>query len=530
MNFKSIRTPLMLLIVFVSFVPLAAVGVVVYFQMVSMQKIAERESAALAYADLDHVLTGVVGMAEAQREVLPDSKDGTADLKKHVTDILVGKTGYVYVLDSAGRYVISQGGKRDGELILDAVDADGRPFIRDIIAKARTLKSGEIGEDRYPWKNPGDPVAREKIVRIGYYAPWDWIIGVGSYVDEFNAAAMRIEESRLQSTMVISAVLFAALAAAAVGSILFTRSFVRRIDVSSSLMARLAKGDLRFDGSTIDVSRRDEIGTLSRAAKEMTEKLTEVVSAVTYAAADVASGSGQLSSSAQLLSQGSTEQAASGEEVSASMEEMAASVRQNADNALATESIALKAAADADRGGAAVGETVTAMKEISQRIGIIEEIARQTNLLALNAAIEAARAGESGKGFAVVASEVRKLAERSQKAAAEITDISRESVAIAERAGSIIQGITPDIRKTADLVQEISSASKEQTSGVEQINQALLQLDQVVQGNASASEELASMSEELAGRADSLRNTVAFFKIDAGTGGNAGSRDTLLLK
>jgi methyl-accepting chemotaxis protein len=215
------------------------------------------------------------------------------------------------------------------------------------------------------------------------------------------------------------------------------------------------------------------------------------------------------------MSQGTTEQAASTEEASSSIEEMNATIKQNADNAMQTEKIALKSATDAQESGKAVSQTVSAMKDIAQKISIIEEIARQTNLLALNAAIEAARAGEHGKGFAVVASEVRKLAERSQAAAGEISQLSSSSVHIAEQAGQMLAKLVPDIQKTAELVQEITASSKEQSSGADQINGAVQQLNQVVQQNAGAAEEMSSTAEELASQADQLQATISFFKVDS---------------
>jgi methyl-accepting chemotaxis protein len=196
---------------------------------------------------------------------------------------------------------------------------------------------------------------------------------------------------------------------------------------------------------------------------------------------------------------------------------MAANIRQNADNATQTEKIAMQSSKDADQGGQAVTETVTAMKQIAEKISIIEEIARQTDLLALNAAIEAARAGEHGKGFAVVASEVRKLAERSQLAAGEIGKLSSSSVEVAEKAGAMLTRMVPDIQKTAELVQEISAASNEQNTGADQINKAIQQLDQVIQQNASASEEMASTSEELSSQAERLQHIISFFKLDTGS-------------
>jgi len=273
------------------------------------------------------------------------------------------------------------------------------------------------------------------------------------------------------------------------------------------------------DGNLMVVLRkRSEEDALMEALQNMVTKLKDVVREVQSAADNVASGSQELSASAQQMSQGATEQAASAEEVSSSMEEMTSSIKQNADNSIQTEKIAIKSAADAKTGGKAVSETVAAMKEIATKINIIEEIARQTNLLALNAAIEAARAGEHGKGFAVVAAEVRKLAERSQKAAGEIGSLSTSSVEIAEKAGDLLEKMLPDIQKTAELVQEISASSKEQDSGAEQISKAIQQLDSVIQQNASASEEMASTSEELSSQAEQLKETISFFTIDAGTG------------
>jgi methyl-accepting chemotaxis protein len=264
----------------------------------------------------------------------------------------------------------------------------------------------------------------------------------------------------------------------------------------------------------VELKERSSEDELMHALSAMVGKLVTVVAEVKEAATNVASGAGQMSSGSEGMSQGASEQAAAAEEASSSMEEMSANIKQNADNAKQTEKIAVKSADDAKEGGKAVAATVQAMKDIADKISIIEEIARQTNMLALNAAIEAARAGEHGKGFAVVASEVRKLAERSQNAAGEISELSASSVEVAEKAGAMLSNILPDIQRTAELVQEISAASKEQDTGAEQINKAIQQLDQVIQQNAAVAEEMASTATGLSSQADQLINSIGFFKLD----------------
>ena len=371
-----------------------------------------------------------------------------------------------------------------------------------------------------------------------------------SHVQNIEAATAQIQRASAQVKIMQVILGLVALAAGVVIATIITRSIVSPLNIAVETARRMAVGDLTME---IPPATADETGQLLTAMREMVEanrdvvrvageiargdlrveikerstedellralsdmvvKLREVIGQVRGSVENVSSGSQAMSASSEEMSQGASEQAAAAEEASSSIEQMTANIRQNADNAIQTEKIAVKAARDAQEGGASVQQTVVAMKDIAGKINIIEEIARQTNLLALNAAIEAARAGEHGRGFAVVAAEVRKLAERSQKAAGEINELSVSSVAVAERAGQLLAAIVPNIQKTAELVQEIAAASREQDAGAEQIGKSIQQLDAVIQQNASASEEMASTAEELSSQAEQLAAMIAFFTLD----------------
>jgi len=353
----------------------------------------------------------------------------------------------------------------------------------------------------YVWDRAGQAVPKVSYVKL--FKPWGWVIGTGIYVDDIQKDVNQIRWKILSGTLLVLTLIV--LMGMYIGSRIATP-----LKRAANVLDAMADGDLT---SEIVSGSRDETGRLLTAMQSMRIKISHVVSDCMAAADNVAASSQELSATTQQLSHGATMQAASAEEISSSMEQMTSSIRKNSENSGQTEKIAVKSAADAREGGQAVTETVAAMKEIASKISVIEDIARQTNLLALNAAIEAARAGEHGKGFAVVASEVRKLAERSQNAAGEISKLSIHNVMIAETAGDMLDKMVPDIQKTSELVQEISASSKEQDTGAGQISKAIQQLDSVIQQNASSSEEMASTAEELYGQAEQMKAAIGYFRI-----------------
>ena len=303
----------------------------------------------------------------------------------------------------------------------------------------------------------------------------------------------------------------AALVLGGLAAVWIVRAIIRGLSQALELSRRVAEGDLR---QTVDVTSRDEIGQLLTANNAMVSRLREVVSAVSTSVRQVSTGSSGMAATSEELSQGAQEQASSTEQASASVEQMAANIRQSAENAATTEEMAKRSAENARSSGKAVSDAVTAMRAITDRITIVQEIARQTDLLALNAAVEAARAGEHGRGFAVVASEVRKLAERSRTAADEISQLSGQTAQSASLAGEMLARLVPDIEGTTALVSGISVASRELALGASQVATAIQQLDTVTQQTTSASTELASGAEVLSGQAEDLERTMGYFRLD----------------
>jgi methyl-accepting chemotaxis protein len=322
-----------------------------------------------------------------------------------------------------------------------------------------------------------------------------------------------------QTAFVMFSVVLVTFIVATFVTLIVSRGITRPVKAMANHLGEMAQGggDLT---RRIEIVSHDEVGEMANSFNSFVKKLEEIISEVRLGSDGIASAAAQVAASAASLSQGTSEQAASIEETTSSLEQMRASITQNADNSRQMEQMALKGARDSEESGGAVRESVAAMKQIAEKISIIEEIAYQTNLLALNAAIEAARAGEHGRGFAVVATEVRKLAERSQTAAQEIGGLAGNSVGVAERSGELLKELVPAIKKTAELVQEVSASSREQSSGVTQINKAMAAVDTVTQRNASSAEELSSTAEELAAQSEALQQLMAFFRV-------AGERTTV---
>ncbi len=433
---------------------------------------------------------GIVQIGVAPKELEDLMK--SASVQSLIEGEAVGRSGYYFVLSPEGKVIAhSQSNQVD-------TDISGEAFVKTMLLR----KTGNL-EYRY------------KGTEI--YASFREKDG-STLVAAVPVAEYRDRLSLLLGELGLSAAAFIALAV--IVSLLLARSLVRPIKSVVGAMGRLAAGKLLLsseEGAEAErvTSRQDELGVLGQSIAKLRESLGKVVGEIRVSSDLVSQGSIHLSETAKGISQGASAQAASIEELSASLEQLAATVRQNADNTSQADALSRRVAASAAESGDSVNQMVGVMSDIASRISIIEEIARQTNLLALNAAIEAARAGDAGKGFAVVASEVRKLAERSAKAAAEINELSRRSTEVASLAGRKIGELVPDIKRTAELIQEITAASAEQSNGTDQIATGVTQMDRVVQKNASSSDELAATSRELADQARNLVSSIGFFILEA---------------
>lgn len=415
-----------------------------------------------------------------------------ANYQAEVNKIKPYETGYASLFSNSGIFVGDVRTERVGTRIND-------PELQAAISAGKLL-------GRYRFNEIINTNIYEVAVPVVVGAtatPWAFRVTVPTERMMETVTAMR------NSAIIIG--LISALLVAVILIWCIRRWVLNPIDSARAAALRLAEGDLRV---AIQVRGEDEIAQLFAAMKTMSEKLVNIIVSIRSSAEGLVQSSEQIGSTSQNLSQAATQQAATVEETSASVEQISAAVAQNSDNARATDGIASSSAKTAAQGGEAVRETVLAMRQIAEKISLVDEIAYQTNLLALNAAIEAGRAGEHGRGFAVVAAEVRKLAQRSQEAAKDIGTVAGQSVALAERAGSLLDEMLPGIRKTADLVQEISAASSEQSTGLNQINAAVSQIAQTTQVNASAAEELNATAEEMSNQAIQLQEMMEFFRVD----------------
>lgn len=438
--------------------------------------------------------------------VLCLERDASA-LSDIVRQIPIGKTGGPYVISNITGNTIGDSSYQNVVNLeniekMSASDAS----LKALAEQHSYMRTGKTGTGKYTYEGTNYLMAYTQI------EGQNWSVVCRAPENEFTGSIKTMLIVMLTVALIFSAI-------GIVIAIIIAIRLSYPIVVMSDALDCISNGDLIIKHIPIEqrekVNRRkDEIGKMSRSLANMLVKLTKMTSDILSAAKQIEDGSSQISSTSQSVSSGASQQAASTEEMSATMEQMAANIRQNADNAAKTQSIASKTASDSKAGGDAVNLALTAVKDIAEKIHIVEDIASQTNLLALNAAIEAARAGDAGRGFAVVASEVRKLAERSQTAAGEISELSTHTLQTAEKAGEMINGVVPSIDETSQLIEEIAVASREQDNGAQQVSKAIVQLDTVVQQNAAASEQMAAMAEELSANARSLVQTISFFQID----------------
>lgn len=393
----------------------------------------------------------------------------------------------------------------DVESLLEQIETPHEKLHKSVIEINKLLKS----DDTLKTQNIKELYYSTTKVNLDEVV--DLLEKISKKSDNYIITSEHMQEQQIELKNITITIAILILILSIIMAYFITKTITKSLNEGIKFANQIAEGDLT---AKIELNQKDEVGQLATALRKMIINLSETLSSIQTSANQITTASFEMSNNSQSISQGASEQASSTEEVSSSMQQMAANINQNTENAQQTEKISQLAAQQIEKGSTVVNETVQAMKKISERIVLIREIAQQTDLLAINAAVEAARAGEHGKGFAVVAGEVRKLAEKSQKAAKEIDELTKSSVEVADEAGKLLEEIVPQILKTANLVQEIAAASMEQEAGASQVNNAIQQLNQVTQQNAAASEEMATAAEELASQADHLLEIISQFKTN----------------
>lgn len=429
-----------------------------------------------------------------------------------VRKLRYGTDGYFWMDTKEGVNVVLLGNDAEGKSRIDKKDSNGKFFIRELIEKGIS-PGGGYTDYSFPRAGQTEPAPKRSYTLL--FEPYGWIIGTGNYTDDIEKTVqVEREQNKVQlyKTIIWLCLLaICAIAAAAAISVYIGRKIAQPIVAMAETIEEISEGNLLV---TLEVKQKNEIGNMELSMQKMILNLTQLVERIKEGALNINNSSREVSLSADSIAQGANEQASSTEEISSSMEEMAASISQNSQNAREAESIALAASAHVDKVTRTFDATLNSLGIITNKISIIHEIAEKTDLLAVNASIEAAKAGEQGKGFAVVANEVRNLAVRCRAAADEIDSISVQTLSASNESGKMLAGLIPEIQKTASLIQEIAAASTEQDSGAQQINEALMQLNNITQQNSAASEELAASANALEDLAEKLKETTSFLIID----------------